>query len=259
MEGIVAVVGRAGGIGAEQDGLAAQAPPFVHADGVHGSGEELGDMEGVGADFRLREALAGDLGGAGAHVGAEEADVLPLVKGKCPEVGQELAVGGSVKDVDDGSVVGSGDDAVVFFRVVAPPLRVVGAGAAEELVNAECFRKRLRVGHLEMVDDVLDDRGARVGVPCDVGDGMGCRREPHVDVKEQGISDGDVLYEPGGLQVECFSAFPTEEAGLVEGDEGAAESDGQVPDGLDGAGILLDAVVPAAACAEVPADAGLLP
>ena len=216
-------------------------------------------MEGVDADLRVGEALAGDLGEAGAHVGAEEADLLPFVKGKGPEVGQEFAVGGPVKDVDDGAVVWRGDDAVVFLRVVAPLQGVVGAGAAEELVDAECFRKRLRMGHLEMADDVLDDRGARVGVPRDVGDGMGRRCEPHVDVEEQGIGDGDVLYEPGGLQVEGLPAFPAEEAGLMEGDEGAAEADGEVPDGLDGAGVLLDAVVPAASGAEAFADAGLLP
>ena len=109
----------------------------------------------------------------------------------------------------------------------------------------------LRVG--EALAGDLGEAGAHVG------DGMGRRCEAHVDIEEQGIGDGDVLYEPGGFRAEGLPAFPAEEAGLMEGDEGAAEADGEMPDGLDGAGVLLDAVGAAASGAEAFAEAGLLP
>ena len=44
----------------------------------------------------------------GVHVGAEEANPLPLVKGECLEVGRDLVVSGFVKDANGGTLVWRG-------------------------------------------------------------------------------------------------------------------------------------------------------
>ena len=110
-----------------------------------------------------------------------------------------------------------------------------------------------------MANDVVNDGGGSISIPCDLGNGEGRGTEFFIYGDKKEFSDRDVRGDPFRLYIEGSAAIPAMEPGLVEGDEAAGKGRRQVADGLGGAGVFFDTMRSAAGRADTLVPGGLRP
>ena len=111
--------------------------------------QTIDDMEGINADFRIREVFLGQGYESIAHIAAEVFDALTLFKRELLEVFMKIGCRNLIQYIDDCMRVSIRDVAVIFVEIPLVMLLAPYTGIPFEFINVDGFRKVRRKAEID--------------------------------------------------------------------------------------------------------------